>query len=72
MGHKDKDNEKQKLSFSEKWIFDPLQRFKDWTFGDPQNLTFDTRKTFMEIIFASFGVIALTATIRKIFGKDFI
>ena len=62
----------QQLTFSEKWVFDPIQRFQTWVFGDTQSSTFETRKTVFEILFASLGVIVLTKTLRSVFGDEFI
>lgn len=41
------------------FVFQKLDSFGKFLFGDPQSPTFETRKTFFEILFGAVGFIAL-------------
>ena len=51
-------------------FFKALQDFKNWTFGDVTSTTFETRKTFVEVIFASIGFITVRAVVNSFLPQD--
>ena len=50
-------------------FFKILDDFKNWVYGDPKNKTFDTRKTFFEVLFGIFGFFAVKAIVQNVTGK---
>ena len=51
-------------------FFQKLQDFQNWIFGDPQAKTFETRKTFFEVLFGIFGFFAIKKIINSTIGED--
>ena len=51
-------------------FFKALQDIKNWTFGDPTSTTFETRKTFFEVIFAAIGFLVVRNVANSILPED--
>ncbi len=51
-------------------FFKALQDFKDWISGDPKAKTFETRKTFFEVLFGIFGFFAVKKLINSVTGEN--
>ncbi len=50
-------------------FFKILDEFRAWAFGDPKAKTFETRKTFFEVLFGIFGFFAAKTLIQNFTGE---
>ena len=51
-------------------FFKVLDEFQKWVFGDPKSKTFETRKTFFEVLFGIFGFFAVKTLINSTIGEN--
>ena len=51
-------------------FFKVLSEFQNWIFGDPKSKTFETRKTFFEVLFGIFGFFAVKTLINSATGES--
>lgn len=51
-------------------IFKPIKDFTSWLFGDPQNVNFQTRKTFFETLLGIFGFFIIGRIIKDTFNEE--
>ena len=51
-------------------VFERLQRFQNWLYGDTTSPTFETRKTFFETLLGIFGFFIVGKVIKETFGED--